>query len=43
MEPSNTPDGWEIIFYSRISGRGAPEYIGDPLGFEVRCPDKKGH
>jgi hypothetical protein len=37
MEPSNTPDGWEVIFYSRISGRGAPEFIGDPLGFEVRC------
>lgn len=38
MEPSNRRQGWEIIFYSRISGRGAPEYIGDPLGFEVGCP-----
>lgn len=38
IEPSNTETGWEIIFYSRISGRGAPEFLGDPLGFEVRCP-----
>lgn len=42
MEPSNTAEAWEIIFYSRMSGRGAPEYIGDPLGFEVNCPNKKG-
>lgn len=38
VEPSNTPEGYEVIFYSRISGRGPPEFIGDPLGFEVRCP-----
>ena len=38
VEPSNTPAGFEIIFYSRMSGRGAPEHLGDPLGFEVRCP-----
>jgi hypothetical protein len=38
VEPSNVVAGFEIIHYSRISGRGAPEFIGDPLGFEVRCP-----
>jgi hypothetical protein len=38
IEPGNTETGYEIIFYSRISGRGAPEFIGDRLGFEVRCP-----
>lgn len=38
VEPSNTAAGYEVIFYSRISGRGAPEFIGDPLGFEVNCP-----
>ena len=38
MEPSSTPQGWEIIYYSQISGRGAPEFIGDPFGFEVPCP-----
>ncbi len=37
VEPSNTAAGFEVIFYSRISGRGAPEFIGDPLGFEVNC------
>lgn len=38
VEPSDTPEGYDVIHYSRISGRGPPEYIGDPLGFEVRCP-----
>lgn len=38
VEPSTTVAGYEVIAYSRISGRGAPEYLGDPLGFEVRCP-----
>lgn len=38
VEPADTPEGYDVIFYSRISGRGAPEFIGDPLGFEVRCP-----
>lgn len=38
MEPSTTAVGYEVIRYSRISGRGAPEYIGDPLGFEIPCP-----
>lgn len=35
VEPSNTAAGFEVIFYSHISGRAD---IGDPLGFEVRCP-----
>lgn len=38
VEPSSTPAGFEVIFYSNMSGRGAPEYLGDPLGFEVNCP-----
>jgi hypothetical protein len=38
VEPSNTKAGYEVVFYSRISGRGAPEFLGDPLGFEVTCP-----
>lgn len=38
VEPSDTRDGYEVIFYSHISGRGAPEFLGDELGFEVPCP-----
>lgn len=38
VEPSSVRGGFEIIGFSRISGRGAPEYMGDPLGFEVPCP-----
>lgn len=38
IEPSSTPSGWEIIWYSNIRGRGAPEFLGDPLGFEIPCP-----
>ncbi len=41
MEPSNTRAGYEVIFYTHISGRGAPEFIGDPLGFEVNCPTER--
>lgn len=38
MEPANGLTGWTVVRYSNIRGRGAPEFLGDPLGFEVPCP-----
>lgn len=38
MEPSSAAGGFEIIGYSAISGRDAPEYLGSEFGFEVPCP-----
>lgn len=37
VEPSPTAAGYRITFYSQMSGRGAPEYLGDPFGFEANC------
>lgn len=36
VEPSNTPEGHETIYYAYISDRT------DPLGFEVPCPGQRG-
>lgn len=38
IEPAGPPDYYDIVYYSNIQSRGAPEYLGDPLGFEVPCP-----
>jgi hypothetical protein len=38
MEPSSTPDGWEIIWYPNISVRGTPGFPADEFGFEIPCP-----